>query len=145
MRKPIVASLLSALVFPGLGLWYLGYFTIMLLFAVPALFALVYLVQGVWNIGQTVIYNRSQEYIDQVFREQNWHYDWLATFHEIKLQLDQVPELYQSQWILFCAWSLGIATSFWLGLRDPQTTSRSQTISNSQKASDTQKTPNTKT
>ena len=137
MRKPIIASLLSALVFPGLGLWYLGYFTIMLLFAVPALFAFVYLVHGAWSIGQAVIYNRSQEYIDQVFREHNWHFDWLATFNEIKFQLDQVPELYQSQWILFCAWSLGVVASFWLGVRDSQSTSERQPTHKTQSTSNT--------
>lgn len=115
MKKSFVAALLSGLIFPGLGIWYLGFFTRSLIFAIPALFSFSYLVHGIWTITQTVIYNASQSYIDQVFLTNNWQIDWLAIAHEVKIHLDKVPELYQAQWILFAAWFLSIVVSFVLG------------------------------
>lgn len=116
MQKPLIASLLSAFIFPGLGLWYLGHFSWMLIFAVPAIFSIGYLLNGSWQIIESSMLNFSDSLIEEFFKGPDWQLDFTRLLDDISYQVDQVPEFRQALWILFAAWALGIAASFWLGL-----------------------------
>lgn len=114
MKKSTKAALLSAFVFPGVGLWWLKRFTRACIFMVPAIIALTYITICLYAIAQALQLNMASGVIDidpfnmerTMTQVQNFADDFIAKQH---YHLDFARN------ILFASWILGIVSSYFVG------------------------------
>lgn len=115
--RPVIAALLSALVFPGAGLWYLGFFTQMLVFAVPTVFALAYICRVFFMVGMPTLNAASVDYVEGIMMRDDWQLPLQQIKQDLINKLLAYPHLQEALWILLGAWSLSIVFSFIVGTR----------------------------
>lgn len=106
------AVLVSALVYPGAGLWALGQRARAAVFAVPATVAVFYLLSGISRIAHQI----AEKIVNG-----GMGFDLARINAEVHQAIAQARDLDTALWVFVAAWILGIASTYSVGkLRDQQ-------------------------
>ncbi len=111
MKLSTTAALWSAFVFPGVGLLYLKHYGRALVFMIPALLAMGYLLFNIWRIAQGIADQLTQDIL-ATGRFAISITDLLAQVHAA---IAANPALEQAQWVFVAAWAISIVSSYSVG------------------------------
>lgn len=110
--KPLTKAVLySALVFPGLGLWSLGKRSRAMVFAIPALAALIYMLVESWKIAHRIAEQLSQE----ILATGQISLDISSILSQVRNAIAEASGLQDAQWIFILSWILGIVSTYAVG------------------------------
>lgn len=111
MKPSTKAALWSGLVFPGLGLWMLKHYGRALIFMIPALLALVFLLVNTWRIAQQIADGLVQDILASGSLAINPGHILL----QVREAIAANPLLEQCQWFFIAAWGISIISSYFAG------------------------------
>lgn len=111
MKLSTKAALWSALVFPGAGLWFLKQPGRALVFMIPALLAIAYLLLNVWRIAQGIADQLAQD----ILASGRLAIDFSGLLVQVHTAIAANPSLAQAQWLFVAAWGISIVSSYSVG------------------------------
>ena len=110
MKKSTKAALFSAVIFPGAGLYLLKHYVRASIFFVPALIAIIYIVNGINTVVQEVTAKASAN--------PNALLDTSRLSNEILAGIaSHMPFYHQATWLFVISWIISIVSSYFAGKR----------------------------
>ncbi|WP_096085736.1 hypothetical protein [Agaribacterium haliotis] len=94
------ATLYSALIFPGAGLWLLGKRMLACAFIISSAITLVFLFVGIWAIAQ----NLADQLVAEMAASASFSFNITELMQQIRTQLHARPELALSKWLFVALW-----------------------------------------